>query len=348
MRLRISKLHIRDINRLNWDVDAKMSSSTIRSSYDHLKRVSRKHIFSNKFKIYGIYSEKGNRVGHYALLYSNGTRQFYDGIRLLNDDPALWSAAMRAALEHCGPGVYSYGWAWSTEPSRVGELTALAGVSILENEEILVHGVDFAEWPNWETYKRAISENCRRNANKAARQYADIRVIVDKNLAALRRIPTLIRFRYDMYRRKELGFRPLSAARSYIGDLLLSPAEFVVVSVIAGRKVRSVLHLERFGNLTYYFDGASSSDAGGTSWFLMLEILKSTYEESPTGKFLMGYSHKATLGQPIGIGLERSRAALRVRNWSTSVITFRSELRRDDSDQSTLMCNLWFRRNFWN
>ena len=252
-------------------------------------------------------------------------REFYDGIRLIDGYEHLWKSAVKAALASEGPGTYRYGWGWSTELPRESELETIDGVTIVDKEEMLMQGVDFSAWPSWEVYKKAISENSRRNAAKAQKKYPDIEVVFSHRYHSLARVLDLVRFRDAMYKRKGLGFQSITTALAYTASILLSPSEATVASAMSGGKVLAALRLVRFGDATYYLDGASSFGADGVSWYLMLDVLERAYRETPNGKFLMGFVHLATWDHPSSAGLLRSRASLRVRNWPTSVVTFRSE-----------------------
>jgi hypothetical protein len=230
---------------------------------------------------------------------------------------------MAVALSEGGAGLYEYGWAWSLEPCREESLKSIDGVSVLGSEQIVVQGVDFSKWSNWNDYYRSISENCRRNAKKAEKAFPDLKFVISSGRSALAVAPKLLGLRDAMYKRKGVSFSPLRTFLSYVANILVAPSQSNIAYVMGGGKVRAALRIVEFGPLSYYLDGAISSDSDGAGWYLMLNLLRRAYDRFPDGKFLMGYYHEKTRDLASGAGLLRSRKSLRVSDWPTSVVSFR-------------------------
>jgi len=261
-------------------------------------------------------------IGCFVLVSDGKTRKFYDNIALTPAYADHWREAIQAVLAHFGPGDYEWGWEWSLEPSRQADLEALPGVQILDAQAIVVHAVDFSQWPTWNDYWRAISENSRRNAQKAERANDGLKIVVRTGLSAIRSAGPLTRLRSAMYSRKGLGFRSLRTFLGYVAGVLLCPEQAMTASAEAGGRVLAAYHGVEFGQNTYYLDGAAAEGAEGGSWFLLLTMVRRAYERAPKGRFLMGYIGSA-LTREVPEGLIRSRRSLRVSEWPTCLIKFR-------------------------
>ena len=89
-----------------------------------------------------------------------------------------------------------------------------------------------------------------------------------------------------------------------------------------GRKVLAAFFGATFGEMTYYFDGASRRRNGGASWRLVLEMMRRAYQQAPKGKFVMGYVDYAIHDKALSDGLIWSRTACRASEYPTSIVTF--------------------------
>jgi hypothetical protein len=308
-----------------WDSYAVRSGASMRSAHEHLRRLQLRFHWVRSITTYSIHLYPDEMIGHFTILKGFGSNRFYDGLNLLPEHRHLWASAMAAALSEGGDGLYEYGWTWSLEPCREESLKSMDGVTVLASEQIVVQGVDFSKWSNWIAYYKSISENCRRNAKKAEKTFDDLKLIISTGRSAISVAPRLLRLRDAMYRRKGLPFAPLRTLLGYLANILVSPSQSNIAYVMGGGKARAALRIVEFGPLSYYLDGAISSDSDGAGWYLMLNMLRRAYDRSPDGKFLMGYYHENTRDLASGAGLLRSRKSLRVSDWPTSIVSFRWE-----------------------
>lgn len=260
-------------------------------------------------------------IGFFTIVGRGGEYSFYDGLNLLPDHAELWSTAMSAALASNGPGRYTYGWTWSLEPSRELDLRNLEQARVESVRNILVQGVDFAEWPDWQTYYRAISENVRRNHKKAAQLHPDLDIRSYHGTQAVRHVRELVAMRREMYRSKDVPFKQVRTIAGYLGRFLTCPEQATITFASSGDNNLAVQHTVEFGPTHYYLDGASARESGGAAWLLQLEMLQRLHAQWPQGKFLLGPTDLPLVDQSAQ-GLLRSRRSLRAAGWETSVVTF--------------------------
>ena len=149
----VARVDLSQFDADQWDADAVRCGASMRSAYVHLKRIGLKHILRGAPQIYQVLLERDGRrvrIGHYTLIRKSGLCSFYDGLNLFPEHRDLWGEAMRAALTEAGPGAFDYGWQWSPEPPRDEQIAAISGAALVSTRQILIQGVDFANWPDWE------------------------------------------------------------------------------------------------------------------------------------------------------------------------------------------------------
>ncbi len=227
---------------------------------------------------------------------------------------------MKAVLSASGAHDYEYGWQLNFEAPREGNLNAIEGVTLETVRPLVVQAVDFQKWTSWEQYYRALSENSRRNAKAAERQWPNIRLLQRSGRRSLLSLPALVQLRAAMAERKSLNLKVAMSTLAYLGWIAACPKHVVTNLAVNGRQVLATYFGIEFGDNTYYLEGASRAGNGGAAWYLLLAMLRRAYERHPKGKFIMGYTDKATLQDE---GLLRSRAACRVTDYPTSVVRFR-------------------------
>jgi len=321
----VERVDLSRIDAKEWDAEAIRRGASMRSAFAHLKRVGLKHLWIGRPRIYEIRLGKDDRqvrIGHYTLVRRGKVAAFYDGLNLFSEHRNLWPQAMRAALTEAGPGDFEYGWQWSLEPPRDMELKAIAGVTVTSSRQILVQGVDFANWEDWDAYHRDISENIRRNAKKAERLHPDLAIVVIKGFAAVAHLPTLVAMRDALYRRKGLPFSPLRVLASHALSYVACPTQAMIALAIGSGRVLAIQNMIEFGDAHYNLDGAAANGPRGGAWHLQIAMLKRAYDRSPKGKYLLGYTDVPVVNQSAQ-GLLRSRRSLRATDWPTSLIQFR-------------------------
>ena len=307
-----------------WDRNAMRAEASMRSAYAHLRGLRYKYFLKGAPKIFGIFHESdGQRtqIGHATIVLEFGTTRFYDGINLYPEFRQYWTEAMTLLLRACGRGTYEYGWQWVPEKSREDELRSIAGVENLNCRNILVQGVDFANWPDWDSYYRDISTNVRYDARKIVGQYRDLHLEIVTGLRALLKIPILMGMRQALYRRKKLPFHSTRVLLGYILSIVFCPPQAIIAMAVGDDRVRAIHSNSEFGQFHYHLDAAAADGATGEGRFLQLAVIKRAYDLTPQGKFLVGYTD-LPIEEQSAKGLLQSRRFLRVSDWPSSIIRF--------------------------
>jgi hypothetical protein len=234
---------------------------------------------------------EGAKVAQCAVAFrrfgkTRDTGRFVDGMQLLPEYAALWGQIMQGMLRILGQGRYYYGTEWSIEEDRTNDLTALHGITIQTVLPHVTHGVDFSRWPSWEAYRRAISNNVRRNAAKALKIDPKTEILIDYGIGTIIATIPFMRMRSLMHYRKGLDFNVLEQAMRYVTRMLLMRERGYTARVVHLGKVVSYFCGIDFGRHTFYTYGTSMPEKTGAAWLLILDMLQRSWK--PGGKFLMG------------------------------------------------------------
>lgn len=270
---------------------------------------------------YGVYSTEGAMVGHFTLFRQGKRRWFVDGLRLDPEFEAFWGDAMTEALAVLGPGDYTYGWRYSLEGPRREEVERISGVCVTKEEAISVWGVDFADWPSWESYYRSLSENSRRSSTKVLKTFDRVEVREARGLQTLRILHKFVQFRANNYARKGLSAPPFRMFVRYVANALVLGDKFRLAYVVADDDVLAIHRNFDFGNIKYYLEGAFDSERGGTAWHLQIEVARAAYAADSKGKYILGYN-RVIYNEEAAAGLMRARRAMRAKEWENRPFEF--------------------------
>jgi hypothetical protein len=323
--LKVRERRVWNVDRAEWDAFAAHHEGSIRSSVAHLRAWAVKHALRSRVRLFEVYRgdpAAGQRVAQCAVAVTAGVHVFLDRMLIDEDGPQDWTATMAAVLEAADAGRCQYGWELSMEVPREGELASIPGVAVTAVRPLEVHAIDFRSWSDWDQYWQAISLNVRRNVKKAHAEQEGLRLDVRAGLSGLGHVPTIIRMRAAMYRRKGLPFRRTSAAMSAAGGILLCSEYALTAVAVSDSGPLAAFNGQAFAGNTYYAEGGSDVGIAGAAWFLMTEMVQRAYRENPAGYFIMGYLDPALHDEAVGGGLLRSRRSMRAAQYPTSVITF--------------------------
>ncbi len=263
------------------------------------------------------------KVGQCAVGIGRRRSVFSDGLHLLPEHAHLWSSAMSAALARLGPATYLYGSPWSLEVPRETALSRLAGVRVDGVESTTVDAIDFSRWATFDGYRRAVSENVRRNAKKAAVNYPGL-VIVEGGggIGGARRYLASVGLRRAMFRRKGLDRSTLLMAIRSAARLWSVGRHGRLAYLTDGGELLAFHMGIGFGRDWSYLEGAARPDAVGVSWNLHMRLAERVYEQSGgRGRFVMGSDDGSQSGEAWD-GLRRSRLQCCATPFPTSVVTF--------------------------
>jgi hypothetical protein len=271
------------------------------------------------------FSFGGEKVAQCAIGSPRFGKQFIflDTLQVLPKAAQHWSAMMQIILRSLGPGRYRYGSSWTTLAGRHDDLQALIGVTVLHAEHYYVQAVDFAMWPDWQSYFRAISTNAKRNAAKALKTDPQVGIEWLTGLNALRRSRQMITMRQNMFHRKKVRWLFSEWSAQLLRRVVMLRSYGVTAWVRHQERLTAFAFGVRFGDKFYYTDGASVQGNGGSAWYLLIELLRRTQQEHPQGQFVMGYNPVIPFSDVEGwSNVLRQREQCKVRNFPTSVVKF--------------------------
>jgi hypothetical protein len=230
-----------------------------------------------------------HKVGQCALSVARGRVKFLDRLQLLPTHDHLWERGIHLLIERCGPATYEYGSLWNQENRR---LLAAPRTASIKDDIFQIDRINFAEWPDFAAYRRAVSENVRRDYKKAAA--ASAAVVVRAGTAALGELGSFVRLRREVMRRnKEPHSTPADFGRHALKLLCLGTDAF-----IATVRTRDGCHAAffgaQFGDSFYYLAGGTEDRCQGFGSFLFLTLLERWFAERPGGVLYLG-SH---IGEP--------------------------------------------------
>lgn len=283
----VEQVHMGARSKSEWNRFAEMCEATYFCSYanimcEHLR--GRVH----QFEVY-LYRTK---IAQCAVTIDwFGKRRFVDSLQLLPHHAHLWGDIMQEILSALGPGTYEYGSKWSLEPPRHTALEGMRDVKVRSVTLFQVHVVDFSRWADWASYEKAVSTNIRRNAAKAIKTDPGTAVVINRGFSAINDVFSLIDMRFATRRRKGLeDFNRFVATVRYAARTFLLDG-YTAKVIHSGRVVAYFSGID-FGSSTFYLDGASLTDNGGASWYLMVYMLKRAWK--PNGKVLLGMHQPGT------------------------------------------------------
>lgn len=276
-----------------------------------------------RLEIFEIGPGGTRKIGQCAVGIGRRRRVFADSLQIAPDRLASWPQAMAAVLRHLGRGEYVYGSAWSIEPCRHDELSAISGTDILEFAPTNIDVVDFALWEDFSSYLMATSRNVRRNIAKSAKANQGAHTRFGRDLDLLFKLQGA---RISTYSHKNL----LQASKTrllrslYRSAVLWPLTEFG--AIVGDGSALAAYGGIRFGRNTFYMEGGSRRPNHGAAWRLLMEAIERAWQISDgRGLFVMGSDDRTQVGDSAWDGLAHSRRQCRIRCIETSTLRFRYE-----------------------
>jgi hypothetical protein len=230
---------------------------------------------------------------------------------------------MEEILARVGPAHFTYGSTWCREPARERLLEHIDGVSLVSVDPYELDVIEFGSLSSFDDYRRVISESHRRNIRTAERHLNRIRVRTMRGRSALGLVFSMTRLRAETFRNKGIPFKFTRALVNLSGKLIaLGDRAFISILTLDAEPFSGVVGAD-FGASTTYVHGGNRRNQLGLSPFLMLETIRRSYEDHPSGRFIMGFSRGRAAGDSASESHREFRRYFRAQPISGSVVSFR-------------------------
>jgi len=233
-------------------------------------------------------SPSPTKVGQCAITAVRGKVTFLDRIHLRPGQRHLWERCFKLVVRRFGAATYLYGSSWNNE-ARI-ELGATQGF-VAEpgpNAQFHIDLIDFRDWVTFPAYRRAVSENIRRDWKKAKQTSAVVETRC--GLAALRDLRVLVALRTEVMRKNRQPSSPLVDYVRHAAKLaILGRNGFITMVRMSGR-CYSVFFGTRFGSNLYYISGGTTNNGHGLGSYLLLTLIENWFATHSTGKFFVGFA----------------------------------------------------------
>jgi Acetyltransferase (GNAT) domain len=146
--------------------------------------------------------------------------------------------------------------------------------------------IDFAKWPDFAAYRRAVSENLRRDYKKAAA--AAPVLTTRRGMDAYRDLPALVGLRRQVMRRNDEPFSSVVDAPLHALKLWCLGDDAFVSRVEANGRAQAAFFGVRFGGGIYYVSGGTADRCEGFGSYLFLTLIERWFAEQPRGRLYLG------------------------------------------------------------
>lgn len=321
-RYRVAERPLRAVDPREWDAFAGAAGSTFQCAHAHLRRRQLGNLGHGKLLVIEVF-DGPRKVAQAGALAKGDTLAIDNGLSVAPEHEGAWPEIMGAILAQARQRRFVYGGGWTVEPSRAAALQALPGVRVETVAEWLVQAVDFARWPDWDSYWRKVSDSVRYEARYAPERIPGFALRHFAGREILRASRQLAAIRRASYSHKRLSFDGLRTTLRFASSVLLAPELFELATVQSDEGVEALYFGTTFGENTCYLEGGIRQRRGMANWHLLREMTRAAYARAPRGKFLMGpvdLNHEPESGADQG--LIRARRALRVSDFRVGRIEF--------------------------
>jgi hypothetical protein len=226
------------------------------------------------------------KVGQCAVSIDHDRLRFLDRLHLLPSHVDRWPQAVQQVVDRCGGGRYSYGSPWNAERRCLGALRQAMPAARVLDAATGIDAVDFAAWRDFAAYRRAVSENIRRDYKKAA--LASPAVAVRRGVSAYRDLAGLVGLRRQVMRRNQEPFSTLIDAPLHALKLLcMGEGAFIATVRAAGRSEAAFFGVE-FGDRICYVSGGTRDHSEGFGSYLFLTLIEQWFGQHPRGALHLG------------------------------------------------------------
>ena len=274
-----------------------------------------------------LVDEAGSRqkMGQCAVHVGNRTVTFLDKIQLLPEQRHLNRQCFDLVAEHFVDVSYKYGSRWNDE-----EGFDLEGLPRFHVDRKIFHidTIEFRGWADFAAYRRAVSENIRRDYKKATEAGAVAKS--EYGLKGLRELLAFVAMRRHMALRNNLPFSRVLDFFTHAGRLFVLGRNAFVTTVRIEGKCYAAFFGAEVGSRLYYLSGGTRNNHLGAGSYLFLNLIESWFSKHPQGEFLMGDCPKPSIRPTHDNGNLLYRRKLRVR--SVNGVAFRLEPKQSTGD----------------
>ena len=228
-----------------------------------------------------------HKVGQCALRIGARSVTFLDRIHLIPEQRRLWDQCLALVAQRFGSRSYSYGSHWNEEEYLPDPAVCGFVSGELIDCPIQIDVIDFREWADFNAYRRAVSDNIRRDYKKACN--AGIRVRTRFGLAAASDLFALVAMRACMMRKNKRRFSQIFDFFLHAAKLAILGKHGFISTARINRRCYSAFFGAKFGHNIYSVSGGTRQNRLGAGSYLLLTMFEAWFSENPAGKVLMGY-----------------------------------------------------------
>jgi hypothetical protein len=309
---------IDEVDPLEWDRFVVASGGSFLGSW----RVIRAEGLLTPLRIFELYdatSRPRGKIGQCAVAVSFGRVRFLDRLHLLPAHEGAWAASLQRIVDRCGRSFYTYGSPWNAEGRCLSSLRAAFPGARVTDAATGIDAVNFARWADFAAYRRAISENIRRDYKKAA--LASPSLTIRRGVSACRDIAGLVGLRRQVMRRSEEPFSTLIDAPLHALKLLCMGNDALIATVRAGGRSEAAFFGVRFGGRICYISGGTRDRCDGFGSYLFLSLIERWFAEHPGGALYLGVTERALVPDPYTYGNLLYRRKLRAASIPATAFT---------------------------
>jgi hypothetical protein len=275
---------IDEVDPAAWDRFAVASGGSFLGSW----RVIRAEGLLAPLRIFELYdaAPPHGKIGQCAVAISYDRIRFLDRLHLLPAHDTVWVAGLQRIVDRCGAALYTYGSPWNAECRCLGALTAAFPTARVTDAATGIDAVNFTRWADFAAYRRAISENTRRDYKKAL--LASPTLAIRRGVSACRDIAGLVDLRRQVMRRNQEPFSTLVDAPLHALKLLCMGEDAFIATVRAGGRSQAAFFGVQFGDRVCYVSGGTRDRSEGFGSYLFLTLIEQWFAAHPYGALYLG------------------------------------------------------------
>lgn len=307
-----------------WDEFAAASGGSFLGSWGVVKA----RRFFGRVRLFDFFLVDGTgsrqKVGQSAVHVRNREVTFLDKIQLLPAHRHLNRRCFELVAQQFGDVAYKYGSRWNDEVEF--DLDRLPHLDV-DRTIFHIDLIDFRKWSNFAAYRRAVSENIRRDYKKAKEAHAVSRTY--HGLKGLWDLFGFVAMRQHMAHRNNLPLSPVRDYLTHAGRLFVLGRKAFVTTVKINRKCYAAFFGAEVGSRLYYLSGGTRANHLGAGSYLFLTLIESWFSKHPQGGLLMGDCPKPLMESAHERGNLLYRRKLRV--LSVNGVAFRLKPKRQSA-----------------